>query len=1144
MRDREPTAWIVVALWLAAALALVACNPDARPPEDDEEVGVAHSAVFTNGDFEMGAANQPPQGWTVTTNLNANGVIVASPETFADLQLAAGGNALTTTIAAVNQPDPDLGMTASLRVCRFGNQCARVNFHSSSNFGNGKNVNTLSQSMMIGPGDVDPSDGQVHVRFAVAPVLQNPAHPLAQQPYYFVQLTNVTQGTILYRDFNLSAQPGVPWKTINGMTPQEIDYVDWSIVDIAPGSPAIAMGDTVLLQIIGGGCSPGGHFGEIYVDGVGSTIPGLFVSGTGPAQANPGSNVTYTINYKNGGASPASGAVITFTTPPGTTFQSFTPPPGAVCVTPAVGMAGTITCTFSGPIPAGASGSMTVTVNITSPGSACTTDTDCKTGTPVCTTGAPSCAGGAPSCMAGTATCATGTPACVNGTAVCTLGQTCDAGMCLYPQIVAGNYGITSTGGSPLLGNKIVTTDGCTLDSQCKAGTWCDESTDRCTPTLANGTTIPNDPPHTGPTLNGFCTAAAGALVCTSGVCDASNNECGYANGDGPCTAANGDVVCQSAVCDPADGKCGYAVGDGPCATGAVCRSGACSVNMTCEPAGGCNVDGDCSGGKWCDESTHTCTAKLPNGAVIPSDPPHSGPTLNGTCTPAAAMLVCASGVCDADNACGYANGDGMCTAGNGGVVCRSGVCDPDTKCGYAVGDGPCDATNGGTVCRSGMCSTSGTCEPAGGCDVDADCAAGDWCDESMHTCTPQLANGAALPTDPPHSGPTLDGTCSPAAGMLVCQSGVCDTDNACGFANGDGPCTMMTGPVVCRSGVCSTDGTCEPMNGCNVDADCAAGNWCDETTHTCTPQLPNGMAIPNDPAHANPTLNGMCTSAAGALVCQSGVCDTKDNACGYANGDGPCTTANGGMVCRSGMCSNDGTCEPVGGCNNDADCGAGKWCNESEHMCTPTLANGTPVPTDPGHTNPTLDGTCTTAAGAVVCTSGVCDPKDNKCGIANGDGPCTQMTGATVCRSGDCAVPSGGGPGVCGCTMDSQCMGQKPICDSKTSTCSPCNGDNGSKASDACPSATAPFCFVTGPMAGACGKCTSNADCSEQAGTTCDTETGLCQSGGFVASGNGLLCAAPAPGGGTGGGAAAIAGLALAAAGLARRSRDRAKRR
>src|SRR5262249_54390767 len=142
------------------------------------------------------------------------------------------------------------------------------------------------------------------------------------------------------------------------------------------------------------------------------------------------------------------------------------------------------------------------------------------------------------------------------------------------------------------------------------------------------------------------CAAAVGALVCASGVCDPEGDEWGLLKNDGPCTAMKGGVVCRSGVCD-VDGLCGDAVGDGPCTMangGTVGRSGACSVIGLCEPLGGCDVDADCTGGNWCSESTHTCTAKLSNGTAMPNDPPHMNPTLNGTCTAAAATLVCASG--------------------------------------------------------------------------------------------------------------------------------------------------------------------------------------------------------------------------------------------------------------------------------------------------------------------------------------------------------------------------------------------------------------------------------------------------------------------------------------------------------------------
>ena len=138
------------ALGLALAAVLSACAP-----ADHESVAVTQDALFTNGDFETGAAGAAPPSWTVQTFLN-KGITIQNPQTRAGLNLAAGGHALTTIINGVNQQDPDLGGGASLRWPRFGKQCARVNFHSSTGFGNGSNVNSLSQTMTIGPSDVDP----------------------------------------------------------------------------------------------------------------------------------------------------------------------------------------------------------------------------------------------------------------------------------------------------------------------------------------------------------------------------------------------------------------------------------------------------------------------------------------------------------------------------------------------------------------------------------------------------------------------------------------------------------------------------------------------------------------------------------------------------------------------------------------------------------------------------------------------------------------------------------------------------------------------------------------------------------------------------------------------------------------------------
>jgi uncharacterized repeat protein (TIGR01451 family) len=1073
MKHRRAATWVTRLLSSAAIFAVAgACSSGGTPestagqPSRDTK-----PYVFMNGDFESGTTGTPPPDWVIAPFING-GITVQTPQTYAGLDLMPGGKSLTYTLVSgtgpLTQPDSDLGTAASLRWPRYGNQCVIVNQHSSTNFTtngtkNGQNVNVMSQTMQIAAGDVDPADGKVHVRFVVAPVLQNPAHMANQQPYYLVQLIDLTQGNaLLYSDFNLSGAPGIPWKTIASPS-GEIDYTDWQLVDISPTNGSLAMGDMVELQIVAAGCSPGGHFGEIYVDGVGSTVPGLFVSGTGPAQVNPCGNITYTLTYENGGTTPAAGVQVIFNTPPQTTFVSDTAPAGVVCSGLIPLATGALTCNVAAPLAAGASGSFQITV--------------------------------AESCIA------TGI-------------------------ITAGDYSVQATGVTPLLGPHINTIAGCIEDSECPTGDWCNESGNACTAKRANGNPIPTDPPHTSPTLSGTCSAAAGTLTCSSGVCD-TDNDCGYKNGDGTCVAGTGVAVCRSGVCDT-DTKCGYANGDGSCTVlnaGTVCRSGICGQGGKCIGIGGCTEDADCAlVNEWCNESTSTCTAKVANNGLIPTDNKHSETTLNGTCTTTTGTLTCVSGVCDTkDNRCGYANSDGTCALLNAGVVCRSGVCDlNDTKCGLAVDDGPCTAGNGATICRSGACSDDLTCEPAGGCDVDEDCAPAQYCDTPSHTCTAKVANGSPVPSVPGHNiglDPTLDGMCSPIEGADACLSLVCDTkDNDCGYADGDGPCSVATGPTVCRSGTCSPNApVCIPAGGCAIDTDCtSAQDYCDTPSQMCVPKVPNSSPVPTVAGHV-PTLDGTCSLIEGADACLSGVCDTVDNDCGYANGDGPCDSTTAATVCRSTTCSANLTCVASGGCNVDADCSPGNWCNETAHMCTPTLVNGQPLPTDAAHSETTLNGTCTTTAGALTCASGVCDTKDNACGYANGDGPCTGVNGAVDCRSGTCAT-TGANAGLCvGCVSSASCTtapdtvcnltsgncvqcidsttcpSETPVCDVASSDCAACNGDFGSTSTEACSTMDAPFCFLTGSTAGQCGKCSTNADCTGHSGSLCDTTSGLC---------------------------------------------------
>jgi hypothetical protein len=220
-------------------------------------------------------------------------------------------------------------------------------------------------------------------------------------------------------------------------------------------------------------------------------------------------------------------------------------------------------------------------------------------------------------------------------------------------------------------------------------------------------------------------------------------------------------------------------------------------------------------------------------------------------------------------------------------------------------------------------------------CTMDSQCSAGEFCDTVTNACTAKLINATPIPNLPGHT-PVVSFTCTAAAGMSVCASGVCASDNQCGYPPG-GPCTASTGASVCRTGACA-GATCAAPRFCTIDSDCPPGNWCNASASMCASLNPNGVPIPIDPGHGG-VLNGTCTSAAAALVCLSGVCDVHDNGCGYALGDGACTPSIAITVCRSGDCSVAGTCMRVGGCNVDGDCGAASRCNLTTGLCQPVDA-------------------------------------------------------------------------------------------------------------------------------------------------------------------------------------------------------------
>lgn len=303
-------------------------------------------ALFTNGGFEAGDFSS----WTKSTFLNP-GLIGSPPFDGTDIVRNPGGTDYSVVFgpfAAMSQTDPQTNNL--LHYPAYGSYSARVN----GPLGNGQNANAIVQQTTVAAGDVDPLDGLVHVRFVYAPVLEEPGHPAEAQAWMYIVVRNITKSTILYEEFIFAGQAGVPWQNGSGGSWQ---FVDWTMVDVAPGAGSLDVGDTVEIEAIGAGCAYGAHAGYVHVDEFGSSIPGVTVVGTGPADTYQDADLTYNFLYRNTGTGNADNVVVQVPMPPQTTYVSVSD------TTNCAYAGGTVTCNF-GTMAAGASGNFSVVVHV------------------------------------------------------------------------------------------------------------------------------------------------------------------------------------------------------------------------------------------------------------------------------------------------------------------------------------------------------------------------------------------------------------------------------------------------------------------------------------------------------------------------------------------------------------------------------------------------------------------------------------------------------------------------------------------------------------------------------------------------------------------------------------------------------------
>jgi uncharacterized repeat protein (TIGR01451 family)/uncharacterized repeat protein (TIGR02543 family) len=1041
---------------LIAALALLLAPGCSRSNgAKHKSPGPVVPYTFVNGGFESGDTS----GWTITPYINPS-IAVFPPAQLSDLNLQPGGAAETSAqygATTLSQVPWGLSAAESLRFPRYGSYALQENINSSSLYGNSRNANLISQTMTTAAADVDPADGKIHIRFALAPVLQNPGHPANQQPYFFVELLNNTQGTSLFSTFNFANQPGVPWKsTPNG----SVEYTDWQLFDVAPGGAGIAIGDSITLNAVASGCAAGGHFGVVYLDSFGSFIPGITASASAPSAANAGDNITYTFLVSNGGGAAETNVTVEENLPANTTFVSVNAP-GATCTAPAVGSAGKVSCNV-GTLNPSASTTFQVTVQI---------DPSLVAGS-VINNGNYDVYGDATAPLIGPLVRTTVT----SGVVYADLAISNSDGVAAVGWGAAVTYTIVASNNGPndVIGASI--TD--SFPGQLTGVSWTCAGSGTCTDASGLGdlNTTADLPAGTSVTytVSAIVVGGAGTGQITSSVSiaapigvtdsDTSNNTAVDSDGVGTLrtlTLTKSGNGSGTVVSSPAAIAC-----DTSCTGSSGQYVDGTQVSLTATAGNGATFNG------WtgpCNDATNPCTFTISGDLTL--DASFSVPvyTISWSAPGGNGSLVCPATVAQGQTATctvtpdpGYVldtltrdgNDDYASVSGNlysVANVCASfslvvsfkkdlgSGCGDASEChaGFCVDGVCCNVACDGQCQACDVAGSVGTCSPVAGAPhgVRTACAGdGSACNAACDGVTPgsctfpdvtTQCRAASCASGVATAAAYCDGAGScPAAQTTMCGYFACGASECIVECGSDGEC--VTDAAYCAGGTCVAKN--DIGNACTGDRECGTGHCvdgvccnsaCDGQCEAC--DLPSQPGVCSAVLGAPHGLRSACASD-GSLC--GGACDgTRVDACAFPGGSVQC----GDASCASGSATAPATCNGAGACASassqscgrygcdtsacksscagDSDCANGSVCKDG--LCVGPSALGDAC---------TRDGAC----GSGHCVDGVCcdtacTGQCQTCNVTGHAGTCTAAKGTPVGARPACA----GAGSACGATCD-----------------------------------------------------------------------------------------------------------------------------